>query len=113
MYWNLVENLQMANEASHIISSFSVAIISRQLIYPESLAELHWLPTQNSKSFNWRGSLGRFPMLCGRTRCLRPRIPDVGRLDVFTDLPFLSWGWHDPFDRQQHSQEKSGPRDAW
>ena len=47
-------------------------------------------------------------MLCGRTRCLRPRIPDVGRLDVFTDLPFLSWGWHDPFDRQQHSQKKVG-----
>ena len=36
MYWNLVENLQMANEASHIISSFSVAIISRQLTYPET-----------------------------------------------------------------------------
>ena len=52
MYWNLVENLQMANEASHIISSFSVAIIRRQLIYPESLAGLHGEPQLSTPSLS-------------------------------------------------------------
>ena len=40
MSWNLVENLQMANEASHIISSFSVSATD---LPRDPGTELHWL----------------------------------------------------------------------